>query len=428
MIRKLLIQNGTILLKNKLVPADVLIADGKIVRIAPGLKPDRATETIDAKNLVVLPGFIDLHCHLRDPGQTHKENIASGGLSAAAGGFTSICCMPNTEPCVDCAPMVSYIVQKAREESPVRVYPIGAITKGRKGGELAELGLMREAGAVAASDDGCSVMNAGLMRTALEYAASAGLFLISHCEDKNLAGDGAVNEGYNASVAGLKPIPRAAEEVMVAREILLAETLNTRVHIAHVSTKGSVQLLREAKRRGVRVTAETCPHYFALTDDMILTYDTDYKINPPLREEADRQAVIAGLADGTIDAIATDHAPHDPDAKRVEFDTAAFGTVGFETAFAAGYTYLVKSGLMTLGRLSELMSARPAAILGFEKTGAVKAGFAADLALVNLNAFWNVEPARLLSKSKNTVFKGMELTGKVKYTVVGGLVAYENVR
>ncbi|MDR1093741.1 MAG: dihydroorotase [Clostridiales bacterium] len=424
MLKKLLIQNGAVLYRKNLIAADVLIADGKIARVAPGLRPDRKTDVIDARGLLVLPGFIDLHCHLRDPGQTHKEDVASGGRSAAAGGFTAVCCMPNTEPPIDCAPMVSYVRQKAERESPVKVYPIGAVTKGRGGAELAELGLMREAGAVAASDDGSPVMNAGLMRAALEYAVSAGLFLISHCEDTSLSGDGVANEGYNASLAGLKGIPRAAEEVMVARDVLLAETLNTRVHIAHVSTKGGVQLLREAKRRGARVTAETCPHYFALTDDLILEYDTDAKINPPLREEADRQAVIRGLADGTIDAIATDHAPHNFDGKNVDFNAAAFGTVGFETAFAVAYTTLVKGGILTVAELSALMSAKPAAVLGFEGGGAIRLGLAADLAVVDPEAVWTVEPDKLLSKSKNTVFKGRELTGKVRYTVVDGKVVY----
>ena len=442
MSKKLLIQNGTVLYRSKLIAADVLIKDGVVERVAPWVAVDKSMETLDAKGLTVLPGFVDMHCHLRDPGFTNKEDIASGGKSAAAGGFAAVCCMPNTEPAIDSAPIVEYVIQKAKRESPVKVYPICAITKGRKGEELAELGLMREAGAVAASDDGSPVMNAGLMRTAMEYASTAGLLIISHCEDKNLSGDGAANEGYSASYAGLKGIPRAAEEVMVAREIILAETLNTRVHIAHVSTKGAVQLIREAKKRGVLVTAETCPHYFALTDDLVLGYDTDYKVNPPLREEADRLAVIEGLKDGTIDAIATDHAPHDRESKNVEYSAAAFGMVGFETAFAAAYTYLVKPGLITLEKLSALMSANPASILGLRfggiekmsqdtpvpvlpfSAGMIDKGAPADLAIVDLDFVWDVEPQKLLSRSKNTAFKGLKLAGKVAYTIVGGAIIY----
>ena len=424
MYQKLLIRDGTVLFKGKLIQADVLVVEDKIARVAPYLEADRATEVIDAGGLIVLPGFIDLHCHLRDPGQTGKEDIASGGRAAAAGGFTAVCCMPNTEPPLDCAPLISYVAAKAEKESPVRVYPIGAVTKGRASVELAELGLMREAGAAAVSDDGSPIMNAGLMRTALEYAKSAGLLIISHCEDKNLSADGVANEGFSASLAGLKGISRAAEEVMIARDIILAETLDARVHIAHVSTRGGVQIIREAKKRGVNVTAETCPHYFSLTDEMILEYDTDAKINPPLREEDDRQAVARGLADGTVDAIATDHAPHDFDGKNVEFNTAAFGTVGFETAFSAAYTYLVKPGFLTVEQLSETMSERPAAILGLAGAGAVKPGYAADLTIIDPAAVWTVDPSRLLSKSKNTVFKGRELCGKVKFTVVNGRVVY----
>lgn len=422
---KILIKNGSVLYKGKIREGDVLVSDGRIKKIAANIDV-KADKVIDAIGLTVLPAFIDMHTHLRDPGFEHKEDIFSGGRAAVAGGYAAVCCMPNTDPPVDNVPLVSYVVNKAKAADQARVYPICAISKGLKGEELAELGLMREAGAVAASDDGNPVVSAGLMRTALEYAKTADILLISHCEERSLSEGGSVNEGYNATIAGLKGIPRAAEEVMTARELILAEELNTRVHIAHVSTAGAVQLIREAKARGVRVTCEACPHHFAATDDMILDYNTSAKINPPLREKRDIKAVMQGLADGTIDVIATDHAPHNRGVKNVEFASAAFGTTGLETAFALGYTYLVKSNVLDLAALSALMSKRPAEILGITDTGELLEGNRADIAIVDLKCIWTVDKDKMFSKSKNTLFDKWDLTGRVRYTLVDGDVKFES--
>ncbi len=421
---KTLIINGDVLTGGKLINTDVYIENGFIKKIGRELSL-KADKTIDAAGLAVMPGFIDMHCHLREPGFEYKETIKSGGMAAAAGGFTAVCCMPNTNPPIDNAPIVSYVVNKAKQADLVKVYPIGAITKGQQGSELTEMGFMKEAGAIAVSDDGVPVSGSGMMRSALEYAKTIGLPVISHCEDKDLSGDGSVNEGYNATIAGLKGIPRAAEEVMIARDIILAETLKASVHIAHVSTKGGVQLIREAKKRGVKVTAETCPHYFCATDDLILNYNTSAKINPPLREKADMLAVCEGLIDGTIDVIATDHAPHNADSKSVEFAAAAFGTTGFETAFALANTYLVNMGRLDIVRLSRLMSARPAEILGLKQQGEIAEGYAADIALIDLKKKWKADKNKMLSKSKNTLFDGWDLTGKVICTLVDGEIKYD---
>ncbi len=333
--------------------------------------------------------------------------------------------MPNTNPVIDNAALVYYVMNDSY--SAAKVFPIGAITKGQEGGELAEMKSMADAGAVAFSDDGKPVENGSLMKLALEYAATFDLLLISHSEDKSISGDGVVNEGYHASVAGLKGISRVAEESMVARDILLAEAVGARIHIAHVSARGSVELVRQAKKRGVRVTCETCPHYFSATDKEILNYNTNAKINPPLRTEDDRLAIIEGLKDGTIDAIATDHAPHHADEKNREFDLAPFGTVGFETAFAVGYTYLVKPGHITLQQLSKLMSANPARILRLKtryntgsETGEIKVGAVADLTIVDLEKSYTADAQAFHSKGKNSLFDGWELTGTIEKVFLDG--------
>ena len=419
---KLLIKGGTAVLPEGEKVCDILVDGDKIVRIAKNVE-DKAAKVIDAKGLHVFPGLIDMHVHLREPGVEYKEDIASGSAAAVRGGFTQVCCMPNTQPVCDNAAVVGYIIARAKEVGLCKVRPIGAITKGEQGETLAEIGKMKEAGAVALSDDGKPVPSARMMRLGMEYASDFGLICLSHCEDKSLADGGCVNEGYNSTLAGLKGIPRAAEEVMIAREIVLAETLGKRVHICHVSTKGGVRLLRDAKARGVAVTAETCPHYFALTDDIILSYDANTKVNPPVREAEDVEAIKEGLKDGTLDCIVTDHAPHHADEKNVEYDLAAFGISGIETSFSLSYTHLVKGGVLTLGQLAERMSGAPARILGLEG-GALKEGGVADIMLADLNEKYVIDSRKFVSKGKNTPFNGSEVYGRVKATIVDGKVRF----
>lgn len=405
---------------------DIIVEGGRIKEITPARDADYpGYEKIDAKGLTAMPGLFDMHCHLREPGYEYKEDIESGTKAAARGGFTSVACMPNTLPPADSASVVSYIIERAGRLGYCNVYPIGCITKGQKGEELAEYGELMEAGAIAFSDDGLPVENPLIMRNALLYAKSHGALLISHCEDKRLSDGGCANEGYNATIAGLKGIPDAAEEIMVARDIILAESLGAKVHIAHVSTKGSVELVRQAKARGVKATCETCPHYFAADDSFILDYDADAKVNPPLRGKEDVTAIIEGIKDGTIDAIATDHAPHHADEKNVEFCDAASGISGLETAFALSYTHLVKSGRITLQRLAELMSFTPARILGLKHEG-IKEGSRADIALADLNKSYAIDSSKFLSKGKNTPFEGTEVFGDVICTINGGWVVYKN--
>lgn len=419
---KLLIKGGTAVLPEGEKVCDILVDGDKIVRIAGNVE-DKAAKVIDAKGLHVFPGLIDMHVHLREPGFEYKEDIASGSAAAVRGGFTQVCCMPNTQPVCDNAAVVGYIIARAKEVGLCKVRPIGAITKGEQGETLAEIGKMKEAGAVALSDDGKPVPSARMMRLGMEYASDFGLVCLSHCEDKSLADGGCVNEGYNSTLAGLKGIPRAAEEVMIAREIVLAETLGKRVHICHVSTKGGVRLLRDAKARGVAVTAETCPHYFALTDDIILSYDANTKVNPPVREAEDVEAIKEGLKDGTLDCIVTDHAPHHADEKNVEYDLAAFGISGIETSFSLSYTHLVKGGVLTLGQLTERMSGAPARILGLEG-GVLKEGGVADIMLADLNEKYVIDSRKFVSKGKNTPFNGSEVYGRVKATIVDGKVRF----
>ena len=419
---KLLIKGGTAVLPEGEKVCDILVDGDKIVKIAGNVE-DKAAKVIDAKGLHVFPGLIDMHVHLREPGFEYKEDIASGSAAAVRGGFTQVCCMPNTQPVCDNAAVVGYIIARAKEVGLCKVRPIGAITKGEQGETLAEIGKMKEAGAVALSDDGKPVPSARMMRLGMEYASDFGLVCLSHCEDKSLADGGCVNEGYNSTLAGLKGIPRAAEEVMIAREIVLAETLGKRVHICHVSTKGGVRLLRDAKARGVAVTAETCPHYFALTDDIILSYDANTKVNPPVREAEDVEAIKEGLKDGTLDCIVTDHAPHHADEKNVEYDLAAFGISGIETSFSLSYTHLVKGGVLTLGQLAERMSGAPARILGLEG-GVLKEGGVADIMLADLNEKYVIDSRKFVSKGKNTPFNGSEVYGRVKATIVDGKVRF----
>ena len=416
----------SLLIKNCFIgkdKCDIVVEGNRIAQVGKNIKGN-FDEIIEADGLTALPAFIDMHVHLREPGLEYKEDISSGSAAAVAGGFSTVCCMPNTKPVTDNRYIVKYIVDRAKEVDLAKVYPIGAITVGLKGESMAEMGSMKEAGAIAMSDDGQPVTTAQMMRLALEYAKDYNLLLCSHCEEKSLINEGVVNEGENATKAGLKGIPSCAEDIMIAREIILAEMLDTKVHICHVSTAGGVQLIREAKARGVKVSCETCPHYIAGTDELILDYDTNSKVNPPMRTEKDRQAILAGLADGTIDVIATDHAPHHYEDKNVDFSAAANGISGLESAFALSYTYLVDSGVITLDKLIELMSQKPAKLLGLE-SGNLKVGGLADITLVDLNKIYKIDAKTFKSKGKNTPFDGWEVKGKVCATVVEGKIKYK---
>ena len=400
---------------------DVRVENGVIAELAEHI----AGDGIDCTGLTVFPGLIDMHVHFREPGFERKENIETGSRAAVKGGFTQVCCMPNTKPVVDNKVCVSYIKNRAKEVGLCKVHPVGAITEGQEGKNLAAIGAMKAAGAVAISEDGRSVVATNLMANAMMYAADFGLKCLCHCEDSSLVDGGVVNEGYFSTLTGLKGSIRAAEDIIIAREICLAESLSLPVHICHVSTYSGVQLIREAKARGVQVTAETCPHYFTLTDAVIATFDTNTKVNPPIRAEKDRLAVIQGLKDGTLDCIVTDHAPHHEDDKNVEYAQAAFGISGLETSFALSYTALVKSGEMSIVELARKMSANPAAVLGLQG-GVIEVGAPADLTIVDLNEKWTIDPAKFVSKGKNTPFGGREVYGKVKYTVVDGEIKYED--
>lgn len=416
----MLLKNGMVVLQDGVKKADLLIENGRICKIAPSI----AGDGIDLNGRTVLPGLIDMHVHLREPGYEKKENIESGCRAAVKGGFTQICCMPNTKPVTDNKVVVSYIKNRAREVGLCKVHPVGAITEGQEGKNLAAIGAMKAAGAVALSEDGKTVVNTKLMANAMQYASDFGLVCLCHCEDHSLVDGGVVNEGYHSTLTGLKGSLRAAEDIIIAREICLAESLDVPVHICHVSTYSGVQLIRDAKKRGVKVTAETCPHYFTLTDEAIAGFDPDTKVNPPLREEKDRLAIIEGLRDGTIDCIVTDHAPHHYDDKHVEYDMAAFGISGIETSFALSYTQLVKGGVLTIEQLAERMSAAPARILSLEG-GVLQEGGVADLTVVDLNEEWTVDPALFESKGKNTPFKGRKVCGRVKMTVSDGEIKYQ---
>jgi dihydroorotase len=379
-------------------------------------------------SLVVCPGFIDMHVHLREPGYEHKETVATGAASAVAGGFTAIACMPNTNPVNDSASVTRFILKQAAEAGLARVYPIGAVSKGSDGKELAEMADMRDAGCVAYSDDGRPVATALLMRRALEYAGMLGLPVIDHCEDKTLVGEGVAHEGFTASQLGLRGMPSAAEDVMVERDIVLAAMTGGHAHIAHLSTAGALRAVRAGKERGVRVTCEVAPHHFTLSDERLLAplaYDTNLKMNPPLRHAGDRDALVEGLKDGTVDAVATDHAPHHADDKRVEFDRASFGIVGLETAVSLSLDRLVHAGIISLARMIELLSTNPARILRVPG-GRLQAGDAADLTILAPELNVTVSAAAFRSKSRNTPFDGWQLRGGVAATVVGGRVLFVN--
>lgn len=398
---------------------DILVSEGKIVRIGKsGTIPVGEVHIIDASGKLVVPGLIDMHVHLREPGFEYKETVSTGTAAAQAGGFTAVCCMPNTKPVNDSRSVTELILSQAEKASHAHVFPVGAITKGSMGVELAEMGELRDAGCVAVSDDGKPVMNSALMRRAMEYATVFDLLVIAHCEETGLSAQGVMNEGLIATELGLRGIPRAAEEIMVARDIALAELTGCRLHIAHISSGGSVRLVREAKQRGIPVTAETCPHYFSLTEEALQGYNTMAKMNPPLRTRGDVEAIQQGLKDGTLDVIATDHAPHGTDEKSVEFDHAPFGIVGLETAL--GLTLkLVDEGILTLRDAMCKLSINPATVLKIKK-GTLSEGADADVTIIDPDEEWTVDPSTFKSKSKNTPFEGWNLKGKAVQTIVGG--------
>jgi dihydroorotase len=405
-------------------PADVLVEDGRIAAI--GLHLDRAgAEILDAKGLVVAPGFIDMHVHLREPGIEHSETIETGARAAAAGGFTSICCMPNTLPVNDNATVTSYIIERARQYAVVNVFPIGAITKNSAGEELAALGSMKNAGIVAISDDGRPVMNARVMRRAMQMAKSLDLPVIDHCEDLNLSAGGDMHEGVQSTRLGLRGIPASSEDVMVARDILLAESAGTRFHVAHISSRHSIHMVQFAKKRGLRVTCEATPHHFALTDGDITSYDSSYKMKPPLRSECDVAAVLEGIVTGAVDAIATDHAPHPGSEKMQEFEKCPFGIIGLETAVGLSLEKLFHTGKINLMRLVELFTIGPARILRLDR-GTLAPGAAGDVTIFDTERIWTYDVNRSCSKSKNTPFDGWQFRGGPLATVVGGAVVWRS--
>jgi len=420
---KILIKGGRVISPAQQLDdtCDVLIEKGKIAAIGKDLDAQGA-EVIDADGKIVTPGLVDIHVHLRDPGLEYKEDIASGTLSAVTGGFTSIACMPNTNPVNDNLSVTNYILNKVKEEGHCRVFPIASISKGLQGESMTEMGELKGLGVYGVSDDGKPVSNAQLMRRAMEYAKPFGITIVTHAEDLELVGSGVMNEGPVSTELGLKGIPCVAEDAATAREIMLAEFTGAHLHVAHVSTKGSIDLVRQAKKRGVNVTCEATPHHFTLTDEAVRGYNTNAKMNPPLRSAEDREAVRQGIADGTVDAIATDHAPHHIDEKNVEFSIAMNGIVGLETALPLSLQ-LVEDGLIDLPKAVALLTCGPAAALGIP-AGQLEEGGVADVTVIDPELEWTVDAQKLVSKSKNTPFDGWKMNGAALCTIVGGKIAY----
>ena len=407
---------------------DVLIDGDRIARVAKDIPVDGAVVIEVPSGFIVCPGFFDMHVHLREPGQEHKETVATGTAAAVVGGFTAVACMPNTSPINDNAGVTEYILQKAAQAGLARVYPIGAVSRGSNGEQLADIAELRGAGCVAISDDGRPVKSALLMRRALEYAGMFNMPVLDHCEDQSLKGEGVAHEGYHASSLGLRGIPGAAESIMVQRDISLAEMTGVPVHLCHLSASGSLRAVREGKAHGTSVTCEVAPHHFTLTDEALaspVSYDTNVKMNPPLREAADRDEMLKGIADGSVDAIATDHAPHHYDEKKVEFDMAPFGIVGLETCVSICLDRLVHAGVIRLPRLVELLSMNPARILNVQG-GSLSDGARADMTILDPELAVTVDPAKFKSKSRNTPFGGWHLKGGVAATIVGGRTVYMN--
>ncbi|MGB2601000.1 MAG: dihydroorotase [Candidatus Omnitrophota bacterium] len=416
----ILIKNGRIVDPTQKInkKGDILIKNGKIAKISAEIKETCST-TIDAKGKLVVPGFIDMHTHLREPGREDKETIETGLLAAVSGGFTTVCAMPNTEPPCDGQANVKFLLERAKQVQLANLLPIGTITKGRDGEKLTEMGELKQAGCLAVSDDGDSVPDSGLMRRALEYASMMDLLVIDHCEDKELAGDGVMHEGYWSTVLGMKPIPAESEATIVERDIRLAELAGARLHIAHVSAAASVDIIRQAKKRGVNVTAEVTPHHFSLTDEDVKTFDANMKVNPPLRSAEDVKALKEGLKDGTIDVIATDHAPHLESEKEKEFDYAPFGMIGLETALSLAVTNLVNEGYLDWPGLIEKLAANPAKILKYDR-GTLKEGAPADITVIAPAVEWDYTKENIRSLSKNSPFIGRRMTAAVTEVLVGG--------
>lgn len=402
---------------------DVHVRDNVIVAL--GKAPSKPDMTIDATGLLVVPGLVDMHVHLREPGNEEEETIASGAASAAAGGITSCACMPNTEPAIDNEAAAEFVILQSRRAAKSNVFPIGAVTKGRKGEQLSEMGGLVRGGAVAFSDDGDPVANAEMLRRSLLYAKMFDRVLINHCENRELAGSGVMNAGRVSMVLGLPGMSRASEEIMVARDLTLAEITGGALHVAHVSTAGSVELVRRAKEKGTRVTCEATPHHFTLTDESVTTYDPNYKVNPPLRTAEDVKALKTGLADGTIDAIASDHAPHTEEEKDVEFSFAPFGMLGMETLLPLTVSELVRPGVIPIGRAVELMSVNPAKILRLER-GTLSPGAEADIAIIDIDTEWTIDVNAFHSKSRNCPFQGRRVYGRAVKTIVSGRVVFDS--
>ncbi len=420
----ILIKGGHVIDPGRFVGiADVLIEKGKIAAVGPNLSSPVDARTIRANGKLVMPGLVDLHVHFREPGFEYKETIQSGSAAAVAGGFTTVCCMPNTNPVNDNQAVTEFIVERARLAGLASVLPIGAITKGSEGKELAEIGDLRRSGCVAISDDGKPVMNSLVMRRAMEYALAFDLTVVDHCEDLHLAECGCMNEGLVSTELGLPGIPAAAEDVMVARNLSLSELTGARLHLAHISTAGSVRMVREAKGRGIHVTAEACPHHFLLTEELVRGYNTHAKMNPPLRTWTDVQAIKEGLRDGTIDVIATDHAPHATQEKQQDFTEAPFGIIGLETALPLTLG-LVEEGVLSLEQAVQKLTSAPAAAFGLKK-GTLAVGADADVVIVDQQEQWEVDPSKFRSKSRNTPFAGWKVKGRVNTTIVDGRVVFE---
>ncbi len=425
MTRDLLLRGGRIVdpSQNMDITGDVLLRDGKVESCGTAIATPDGADVIDCAGLVVSPGMIDVHVHMREPGREDVETIKSGAHAAAAGGFTAVCAMPNTRPTTDNQATVGFVKRQGEAAGFARVYPYGTISVGSKGETLAEMGEMVGAGAVAFSDDGYPVQSAQLMRTALEYARTFGVPVAEHCEDMTLAHNGSMNEGAISARLGLKGIPAEAEEIYVIRDILLAKRTGGHIHMCHMSTKGSVELIRWGKERGINVTAEVCSHHISLTEERVGNYDTNAKMNPPLRSADDVEALQQGLADGTIDLLVTDHAPHHYDEKEREFADAPNGIVGLETALGVNCTWLLHRGVLSLSALVDSMACKPAKVFGLPG-GTLRVGSLGDVTVFDPDKRWTVDPTRFRSKGRNTPYGGVELTGQARYTIVGGLVVY----
>jgi dihydroorotase len=424
---RLLIQNGYVIDPSQGINTgkNLLLEDGRVVGLSSYSDPvPEGVETFDATGLIVAPGFIDMHVHLREPGHEYKETIASGAAAAVAGGFTTVCAMPNTSPINDNAALTRFMIEQAQRAGLANVFPIGAITKNSEGSELAEMGEMKDAGIVAVSDDGRPVPSAGMMRRAMEYARGFDLLVIDHCEDKTLARGGVMHEGHWSLVLGMRGMPAAAEEVDAERNCMLAELTGARLHLAHLSTRGAIESVRRAKDKGLPISCEVTPHHWTLTDEAVQNYDTNTKMSPPLRSREHLEEVLEGLSDGTVDAIASDHAPHHADEKELEYDQAPFGIVGLETSVGLAMERLVSEGVISLERLVELCATNPARILNLEDRGTFKARAHADVTIIDPEMTWTFDVSRSKSKSRNTPFDGYTFRGGVVATVVAGRIVY----